>query len=225
MNIKVATLYSPDCADLAAITNPVKQAYCNRHGYYFATKTDGFKIVEPICGWHRYVFERWRWFAEVLSECDAVFCCGTDVLITNPSITLESIMDGRKPFLISQDAQMPNSDVMLIRRDSRCLHLMDGVANCHSSHHNAPYLDQTAFQELLPRYQDTVEVLPQRVMNSYDYNLMSCWHPIHENYRLAVDIEGNDGQWQPGDFIFHCPGIPYDQRMAAIKIRICSTTQ
>lgn len=223
MNIAVATLSSPECFPLHDITAPEKRAYCERHGYKFEVKSGDFKIVDHCCGWHKYVFERWRWLAELLKGYDAVFFCGTDVLITNQTIRLEDLMEGRKPFIISQDAQMPNSDVMLVRNNPRAIELIELVAASHERHCNSAYLDQTAFQELMPTFEDVIEILPQRLMNAYDYGMMGFWYAVHDNYRLAIDKDGNDGQWKPGDFIFHCPGIPYDQRAAAIRSRICLT--
>ena len=217
MKFCVATLYSPDCSALAAVSNPNKRQYCSRHGYDLKLKTDGFDSRYSRFGWHYLAFERFRFFRECLNEFGLVLGCGADVLITNPSLRLEDIMEGRKPFVIAKDAIGFQTDVILVRRHPRSLELLDALLDSAPAYINAPFVDQTAFADLYPRFADAVEAVPQRVLNSFDYGTLSAWHTVHPNYRLAVDADGNDGQWQPGDFIFHCPGLPMHSKVAVLK--------
>jgi hypothetical protein len=57
------------------------------------------------------------------------------------------------------------------------------------------------------------KVLPQRIMNSYDYiNL-----PRLKNIKEYKDILGTDGQWQKGDFLIQWPSTDLEYRINAAK--------
>jgi hypothetical protein len=59
---------------------------------------------------------------------------------------------------------------------------------------------------------DRIKFVPQRVMNSYNYDLYP-WAPhIHKR-----DVSGNDGHWQPGDFLIHWPGVAQARRMTLAR--------
>jgi hypothetical protein len=57
------------------------------------------------------------------------------------------------------------------------------------------------------------KVLPQRIMNSYDYTN----HPSLKNRAEYTDILGTDGQWQKGDFLVQWPATDLEFRVRAAK--------
>ena len=57
------------------------------------------------------------------------------------------------------------------------------------------------------------KVLPQRVMNSYDYKNS----PLLKNRPNFNDILGTDGQWQKGDFLIQWPATDLEYRINAAK--------
>jgi hypothetical protein len=219
MKIALATLCSPELAELGKLTHPNKGFYCGLHGYEYLTKLGDFLTDSPESGFHHLIFERWRWFGEMLPKFDWLLCCGVDVLITNPNITIESIVEGRKPFLICKDANGFNSDVILVKSDSECLNLMADIADSRPQFSRAPELDQSAMRSIFPKYPRTIEVLPQRVMNAYDYSSLFRYYG-NPNYAKGIDADGNDGKWQPGDFIFHCPGLSQEEKIPLLKEKL-----
>jgi hypothetical protein len=56
-------------------------------------------------------------------------------------------------------------------------------------------------------------ILPQRVMNSYDYSDL----PRLKNRAEHKDILGTDGQWKDGDFLIQWPATDLDYRIKAAK--------
>jgi hypothetical protein len=54
-----------------------------------------------------------------------------------------------------------------------------------------------------------LKIVPQRLINSYDYDQ----YPGSIPHVFKKDIFGNDGQWQLGDFLIQWPGIPNDRRI------------
>lgn len=217
MNIKVATLCSFVCRDIGKVTEPITREYCARHGYTFETKKHWFKQFSLRCGTHHFLaFERWRWFAEVLETCDMLFAIGSDVLITNHTTKLEDIAQERRSFICAKDAQGFNSDVLLVRNNPATLTLMRHVASLQSEFAKAPdnILDQGAFDSIAPNYTNEIHYVPQRLVNAYEYK-----HYAHlgGRYAQALDAEGNDGQWQRGDFVLHVPGLPKQQKIQILK--------
>jgi hypothetical protein len=57
------------------------------------------------------------------------------------------------------------------------------------------------------------KVLPQRVMNSYDYKNL----PRLKERTNFNDILGTDGQWQEGDFMIQWPSTDLEFRIVAAK--------
>lgn len=220
MLVKVATLCSWDCRKLGKITNPNKQQYCDSYGYKYALKTTGiFKSIKRLnkLGWHYPVFERWRYFLSVLETCDAVFCLGADVLITNHNIKLENILNKNKSFIICADAVGLQTDVMLIKNTLKTKKLIKELLEIQDKFSNYNFLDQTALESLVPKYSNIVSILPQRAMNSFDYTTLKSWYGTNPNYEKAIDINGSDGQWKMGDFILHTPGLPIDKKIEILK--------
>lgn len=56
-------------------------------------------------------------------------------------------------------------------------------------------------------------VLPQRVMNSYDYSNL----PRLKNRKEYKDILGTDGQWHEGDFLIQWPATDLEYRIKTAK--------
>ena len=56
---------------------------------------------------------------------------------------------------------------------------------------------------------DRIKIVTQRTLNSYDYDQ----YPGSIPHVYKKDIFGNDGQWQPGDFLIQWPGIKNDRRI------------
>lgn len=220
MKIKVATLCSFVCRDIGKVTEPITRDYCARHGYNFETKKYWFKQFSLRCGTHHFLaFERWRWFAEVLETCDMLFAIGSDVLITNHTMKLEDVAHNRKIFLCAKDSQGFSSDTLLVRRTDRTLALLRNVAALQNKFSNTPdnQLDLAAFEYAAPNYADVIEYMTQRELNAYAYK-----HYAHlgGRYAQALDADGNDGQWQRGDFVLHVPGLPKQQKIQILKEHI-----
>ena len=60
---------------------------------------------------------------------------------------------------------------------------------------------------------EVIKVLPQRVINSYDYTKL----PLLKNRPNFNDILGTDGQWQKGDFLIQWPATDLEYRINAAK--------
>ena len=69
--------------------------------------------------------------------------------------------------------------------------------------------DKTVSFDTIDMMGDRIKIVPQRQINSYDYDQ----YPGSIPHVYKKDLLGNDGQWAPGDFLIHWPGIGLDRRI------------
>lgn len=197
-----------------------KRIYCERHGYDLHVKT----------GWFKYQnigFEKIFSVLELLktNKYEWVFWCGSDTMITNQTIKLETFVDEGFHFIVSKDVWDINADVFLARNSLECKTFLQRVLDEHDnfvdlygnpkpSGETLPdggrkdWSEQGAIIKLLQEYEGIIKILPQKSFNAYLYHLYtSPWH------QKGMDANGNDGRWGEGDFLVHWPGLPYTTRV------------
>lgn len=214
MKICLYTMQGHELSEMGKITAPNKLEYCNRHGYTFHQ--------EPFtnCMWQG--FERLPHLAEMLYAglFDWIYCLGCDALITNLNIRLETLINPAFGIIMATDAMMIQSDSFLIQNAHNSLALLDKAWE----HRGAPIgkaSEQSTIQGLMsnPFYSNTVKLVPQRTLNSYEYSLYNDMGPPYTSHR---DRFGNDGQWQRGDFVLHVPGRPLDTKIRTLASHVPS---
>ena len=197
-------IYQP-LADLTWEKN--KKLYAQKWGYDAVAVTDGFNSVLDI-PWHRH-----RTIIQLLEsgKYEWIHACGCDTMITNFDMRLEHIIDDSADFIIATDCFNINNDSFLVRATPLAINwlkYLDGLQSHYAGKH--PWNDQQAMIDNIERLGDRLKVVPQRVLNSYDYDQ----YPGSIPHVYKRDIFGNDGQWQPGDFLIQWPGIPNDRRIS-----------
>ena len=142
---------------------------------------------------------------------DWVYVVGADTLITNMTIPLTSLIDDAYHFIISNDCNEWNADSMLWRCSPEGIAFMDDVLSQYERLKHHVWVEQQAMIEVRGRH-PICKTLPQRAMNSYEYSLYPNRGP-----RDGKDCAGNDGQWQPGDFLIHWAGLNSHVRKEQIE--------
>lgn len=208
----------PEMVPLVAITDPAKRRYCKRHGYEFLTPTlPGNRCNEE----EKYGFKRLVLLVDLLKSnaYDWIWVVGCDVLITNPSIKLESLIDDNFGLVIGTEPGGVGMDSFLIRRARGGLELMERLL-AYRDHpvggaHEQSTLDSIRSESEVAK---VIKVLPQRALNSYKYSTLHQYAFLHPGFVTGTDALGNSGEWQPGDFVLHTPGLPKEDQ----KIKIFS---
>ena len=206
MKFALVTAYNEAYQPLADITwDQNKKLYAERHGYGAYTVTDGFTTLGDIS------WARTRKVVELLeSGYDWVHACGCDTMITNFNIKLEDIVDDNSHFIIATDCFNINNDSYLARNTPECiawLKLLDTFQDQYDMKH--AWNDQQCMIDHIEKLGDRLRIVPQRLINAYDYDQ----YPGSIPHIYKRDIFGNDGQWQPGDFLIQWPGIKNDRRI------------
>jgi hypothetical protein len=207
MNFALVTAHNDAFQPLADITwDKNKKLYAQRHGYDAIAKTDGFKY--PV---QQISFERTELILELFKtgRYDWIHACGGDTMITNFTIRLEDLVDNDYDFVIATDCFNINNDSFLARNTPRTIEWLTHVVNVRPQYENHPWYDQQAMIDSIDMMGDGIKIVPQRELNSYDYDQ----YPGSVPHIYKKDMLGNDGQWQKGDFLIHWPAVPLDKRI------------
>lgn len=221
MNIAMITCHDENYHELASVTVPVKEAYCQKWGYEFVCRTSDFFYNNTYNGNPSDLligFEKLKMVLDVFEErphLDWIHWSGTDVLITNYNVRLENIVDDDYHIVVCFDGNGMNVDSMLIKNSKVGRGLMRWILDNVENYRHHWWYEQQAmidfyFQD--PLGKDIIKALPQRVMNSYIYDLYPEWRT-----KPHIDHTGHDGDWQEGDFMLQLPGLPTQQRIDIMK--------
>ena len=128
-----------------------------------------------------------------------------DAIITNHHIRIEDRL-GNEKFVVATDLHGINAGVFLASNHPETKELLqDLIQNGKALVGDHPLQEQEALSRFLAfdRYKHTATILPQRMMNAFPHDL----------YDRPTDFSGN---WQPGDWIIHFPGMRMHGRVEAM---------
>lgn len=206
MKFALVTAYDEAYKPLADLTwENNKKLYAQRWGYDTYTVTEGFTSLGDIS------WARTRKVVELLeSGYDWVHAVGCDTMITNFNIRLEDLVDANSDFIIAADCLNINNDSYLAHNTENCINwlkYLDTLQDQYCMKH--PWNDQQCMIDNIERLGDGLKIVPQKLINSYDYDL----YPGIIPHIFKKDLFGNDGQWQVGDFLIHWPAVALDKRI------------
>lgn len=160
-----------------------------------------------------------------------IFNTDCDVMITNMDIKLEDIIKehvtDNTHILIPTDCNGINCGNMIIRNSPIGEAFLDTIIAGMPLYRHwymfenqliqdlfvGTHLEETGITNGGTFWSRVGKILPQRVMNSYDY----ANHPLLKNRKGYKDILGTDGQWQEGDFIIQWPSTDINYRLKVAK--------
>jgi hypothetical protein len=210
MKFAVCSMYDSAYAELGNITiDKNAKEYCYKHGYDLIVRKDNFVFPK-----HEVGYEKIHLILEVLNtnKYDWIYWRGADTMITNFDIELRDLVSPYEFFIIGSDVHNLNADSFFIRNCQTSINFFTEIFNDRNK-----YVDeQQAFHMLHQKY--NFKVIPQKFINSYDYTLYTSLEPFNKNgyqpeCESGLDIFGQLGQWTPGDFLIHWPGITLDKRI------------
>ena len=214
MKFAVCSIYDEGYAELGDITIGINaKKYCDLHGYDLVVRRDNFSLPNNQLG-----YEKVHLILEILAtnKHEWIYWRGADTMQTNLNIELRDMVSIYDFFIIGCDVHNINADSFFIRNCEKSIQFFTEVLEDRHK-----YVDeQQAFHMLYQKYQ--FKVLPQKCINSYDYNLYLSTEPFNVNglqpeCAPGLDIFGQSGQWTPGDFLIHWPGISLTKRIELAK--------
>ena len=210
MKICFVTLHDKDYQPLADLSwNQNKKLYCEKHGHDYVVGHSetkqylGFRkifLIEHLMSDPNY--DKYEWF----------FWTGCDVLITNFNLNLEDLIDDNYHFLISKDCHNINADVFLVKNSKQGRDYIKFIASkfeeCKDRRNAAgdKWEEQQVMIDHLDQFKDIIKFIPQKKFNAIPWG-------IYNIPKIPMDVYGNSGEWEKGDFIFHYPGANLQQRL------------
>lgn len=195
MKFSLISLHSANYQLLADFTwTQNKKKYAKKHNYLNFCKTRNFYNVT-------WGYEKIWFIRDLLLEhknIDWFWWTGCDSLITNFNILLENIIDDNYSFIFATDCRNINVDSFLIKNNEKSLTYINHLIEGYSNYSKNPWAEQQAIIDSYQYNYDIIKLVPQKILNSYDYNLYKDCQPI--------DTFGNNGQWEKGDLLIHWPG-------------------
>ena len=202
MTYAIATIYTPNYQDLGDLTDAPKQEYCERYGYKFFVLKEA--KYSPVMGFNKvhYCLDLLTQHPEIewllFSECDAT--------ITNLTIPIEEKINNEYHFIIPVDVNNINAGNFLVRNTPEGRAYLQMIIDKEPEYATHEWAEQQVIIDTVADHTDTVLVVYQRYMNSYE--------PYAYDYAdVRKDLFGNSGAWEPGDWIVHWPGLYKDHRI------------
>ena len=193
--VSILSAASKEMWNFMELTARNRQEYAMKHQYqlFLRRYIDIFHFPE----------ERITNMIDALKQTDYLLSMGVDTLFTNFNIRIDSliIQNPTADIILSNDVNGLNNDIMILR-NSRVTNLfLRSIVGTLDEYDQ----DQEAMATLIPMMPGLkVAEIPQKQMNAMPYWL----------YHYKND---NGGTWQKGDFIFHAPGISFENRMKVMK--------
>lgn len=184
---------------LSNLTWPNKIEYCKRHNYLYFHKNKDF-VGNIVMG-----FEKIYYILNLLQtsdEFDWLWFVGCDTLIMNFEIKIENIINGvseDKFFIIAKDIHGLNADSFLIKNSKSGLDFLYFTWDKMKEYNNKWPYEQGVWWDYYEDYKHGIELIPQYLINSYDYSLYGM------NYE--------PGQYRDESLLIHWPGLDLNKRI------------
>lgn len=202
----IVSLFNDKHKDLANYTwydNKVK--YAEKHGYLALPKTDKFSAEQVHFDKFVHILDVMRSNPDV----DWVWWLDNDAMITNFDIKIEDLVDNNYHIVMPVDIAAVNTGSFITRNSKEARDWLEFLLSKKKEYKDDKrWFEQQAVVDLYPKFQHLFKLVPQQHMNSYDYKIYNV---------DSTDLLGQDGQWWPGDFVIHWPGLHNDLRIQLAK--------
>ena len=200
--IGIVSIFNERHQDLAQLTwHQNKIPYAEKHGYTAVAKTTDFspdqvhfdKFVHILHTMDSYPDLDWIWWID------------NDAMITNFDIRVEDLVDNDYHIIMPTDIAALNTGSFIVRNSPQAREWLEFLLSKKREYRDdRKWFEQQAVIDFYPKFQELFKIIPQQWLNSYDYIMYNI---------EGIDLMGQDGQWYPGDFVIHWPGLPNETRV------------
>jgi hypothetical protein len=193
-----------------------KVPYCERHGYNYELRlVESNNLHIHHGGFRDLQRSKINMINEILnrSEEDSwVWWTGSDLMITNFTITLESIIDSNYHFIIASDFNGINADSFLVRNSEKGRRYLKMIEDRLPTYDHWEG-EQGIMKETYDEYKnDVIKMVPQKNLNAYNY---ANYRHAYAHLEPLCDQLGTNGDWSIGDFVIHWPATSFEYRIQA----------
>lgn len=205
MKIAILILYTESWQSMADIVVPNAQEYSDRHGYKLIVQ----KWPEPMMS--NFGYNKLEQIQAIFEheESDVVMSMDLDAMITNHGIRVEDFIENDFDVYLTSDYNGLNCGVFIIKKSGYSNWLIDRVLEFRGK--PKMYCEQDGIREFIktfpPPATSRIKMIEQTKLNAY----------LYEMYPEIPLQSHEQGNWNPGDFIIHLPGLGYETRLAFLK--------
>ena len=189
-----------------------RELYAKKHGYDAIAKTTDLKRTHLNANGHTLLgYEKIELLLELLNagNHDILHWSGADTMITNFKIPLPEFYYPGYSVVIATDFNSINADSFILFNTPDAKRWLQRLLDLEPVYCNKPAIEQDAMCDIQEEFKNIVKIVPQRYLNSYHYPI----YRTRANATSNMDSLGYSGNWQPGDFLIHCPGQPNEIRI------------
>jgi hypothetical protein len=204
MKIKIITACDDKMKSLSNISFATIKDYCNFNNIDY--KRVLIQNFERPASWFKIklLLEEIK-----INQHNYVMWIDTDAIINNNNFDIKELLISNKEIYLSKDFNNFNCGVMILKNSRFNIDLLTKIWSMDEYLTNA-WWEQAAFIDLYnENYKDLknrVEIVPQNILNAYDYT----FYGFDEN---------KNGHYSESSFIVHFPALPFEirkQRMEEI---------
>jgi len=189
----IATLYTPEIADLGARTSQVIARYAARHGYQALIAEESLDAARHPA-WSKLLLT--EQFLVNHPSCTWLMWIDADAVIMNPTQRLEHLVDENADFVVAQDrsACSINTGVFFLRNCAAALNMLRLAYSKVQYLHHACW-EQPAVADAMSECSDTLRtrIVSRRLFNSFF------------------------DEYEPGDFVLHFAGCNHEMKLASVR--------
>lgn len=200
--ISVLLFFDEHFDAVAEVTLPWWEKYCVRHGYDLTVHRGGFGDNRG-----QISFQKSQMVRRMLGVSPWLVVADLDTLVTNQTIKFETFLQYGCAVYACEDSNGMNAGVYAVRDTFEGRGLMD-YASHFASKAKSGEGDQNAIRDWISRNPLEYCCVPHPAFNSY----------LYEEYGETRTHE--EGQWQPGDFLLHLPGMKNERRIELFRRHI-----
>lgn len=122
---------------------------------------------------------------------------------------------GRKSLIVAGESVAPiQADSYLLKASPEGIAYAEDILAQYPKYKQHFWAENQTMIDLREKHAAITRIVPQWRLNAFDY---SCFYSGGEIYTKGKDCYGNRGQWQPGDFLIHWPGVPLAKRLELLQ--------
>jgi hypothetical protein len=199
--IAIVSIFNEKHKSLSDLTWANKEQYAEKHGYIAVAKTDNFSLEQVH-------FDKFIHILDVMKTNPAlewVWWLDNDAMITNFDTSLEDLVDKDYHVIMPTDIAALNTGSFIVRNSIQSREWLEFLLSKKKEYKNDnKWFEQQAVIDFYPKFQHLFKIIPQKWLNSYDYRMYNV---------EGIDLLGQTGQWEQGDFVIHWPGLPNETRV------------
>lgn len=203
MKIAVLTIFADNYSELANVTLPSDREYCLKHNYDF---------IEHKLEGGDYHYKKHELLTDLLDKYNVILYKDIDSIFTNHSLYIEDWVTDKDVYF-TKDINEICGGVFIMRCTQWTKEWNKFILSQRGNYPN----EQNVYNSFHKLFEHRIQILPQSTINSYKYQFYGDrFGKISGEPPIEMPNHKN-GQWQRGDFILHCPGIPYNTRINILE--------